>query len=63
MVGFAIGATLAFSVVRTAVRKSVEFRDPGARYFAVACAGALAAILVHSLADFDKIRRPESVLD
>ena len=53
LVGFAIGATLAFSVVRTAVRKAVEFQDPGARYFAVACAGALAAILVHSLADFN----------
>ena len=53
LVGFAIGATLAFSVVRTAVRKSVEFQDPGARYFAVACADALAAILVHSLADFN----------
>ena len=35
------------------MRKSVGFRDPGARYFAVACAGALAAILVHSLADFN----------
>ena len=49
----AIGATLAFSVVRTAVRRAVNSADPGARYFAVACAGALAAILVHSLADFN----------
>jgi O-antigen ligase len=53
MVGFAIGATLALSVVRTAVRKAVNSTDPGTRYFAVACAGALAAILVHSLADFN----------
>jgi O-antigen ligase len=53
VMGFAIGATLAFSVVRTAVRRAVGSRDPGARYFAVACAGALAAILVHSLADFN----------
>jgi len=53
LVGFAIGATLAFSVVRMAVRRAVGSRDPGARYFAVACAGALAAILVHSLADFN----------
>jgi len=53
VVGFAIGATLAFAVVRTAVRRAVGSRDLGARYFAVACAGALAAILVHSLADFN----------
>jgi O-antigen ligase len=53
LVGFAIGATLAFSVVRMAVRRAVRSADPGARYFAVACAGALAAILLHSLADFN----------
>ena len=53
LVGFTIGATLAFSVVRMAVRRAVRSADPGARYFAVACAGALAAILLHSLADFN----------
>jgi O-antigen ligase len=53
LAGFALGATLAFSIVRKAVRRAVEPRDPGTRYFAVACAGALAAILVHSLADFN----------
>jgi len=53
LVGFAIGATLAFSVVRMAVRRAVRSADPGARYFAVAGAGALAAILLHSLADFN----------
>jgi O-antigen ligase len=53
LVGFAIGATLAFSVVRMAVRRAVRSADPAARYFAVACAGALAAILLHSLADFN----------
>jgi O-antigen ligase len=53
LAGFAIGAALAFSVVRTTMRKAVGSRDPGARHFAVACAGALAAILVHSLADFN----------
>ncbi|MGO8819563.1 MAG: O-antigen ligase family protein [Terriglobia bacterium] len=53
LVGFAIGAALAFSTVRTAVRKAVGSRDSEARYFAVACAGALAAILAHSLADFN----------
>jgi O-antigen ligase len=53
LVGFAVGATLAFSVVRMAVRRAVRSRDPGARYFAVAGAGALAAILLHSLTDFN----------
>ena len=53
VVGFALGATLAFAVVRTAVRKAVEAADSGARYFALACAGALAAILLHSLVDFN----------
>ena len=53
LVGFAIGATLAFSVVRMAVRRAVSSAEPGARYFAVACAGALAAILLHSLVDFN----------
>jgi O-antigen ligase len=53
VVGFAIGATLAFSVVRIAVRRALRSADPEARYFAVACAGALAAILLHSLADFN----------
>ena len=53
LVGFAIGAALAFSVVRTAVRNAVSSHDPSPRYFAVACAGALAAIMVHSLADFN----------
>jgi len=53
VVGFAIGAALAFSVVRTAVREAVRSAHPGARDFAVACAGALAAIGLHSLADFN----------
>jgi O-antigen ligase len=53
LVGFAIGAAQAFDAVRTAARKAVGSRDPWARYFAVACAGVLATILVHSLADFN----------
>jgi O-antigen ligase len=53
VVGFALGAGLAFAVVRTAVRRAVTWADPGGRYFAVACAGALAAILLHSLVDFN----------
>jgi O-antigen ligase len=53
LVGFAIGTTLAFSVVRKAVRGALGSADAGARYLSVACAGALAAILLHSLADFN----------
>jgi O-antigen ligase len=53
LVGFVIIAALAFYVVRTAVRGAVKSSDPAARYFAVACTGALAAILLHSLADFN----------
>ena len=53
LAGFAIGAALAFSVVRMALRGTVRSPDPQARYFAVACAGALSAIGMHSLADFN----------
>ena len=53
LVGFAIGAALAFSVVRMALRGAVKSSDPEARYFAVACVGALSAIAVHSLEDFN----------
>jgi O-antigen ligase len=53
LVGFMIGAALAFSVVRIAVRRAVGSADPQERYFALAGAGALAAILLHSLVDFN----------
>ena len=53
LVGFMIGAALAFSVVRTALRSAVKSSDPEARYFAVACVGALSTIALHSLADFN----------
>jgi putative inorganic carbon (HCO3(-)) transporter len=53
LVGFMIGAALAFSVVRITLRSAVESPDPEARYFAVACVGALSAIALHSLADFN----------
>ncbi len=53
LVGFAIGAALASSVVRMALRGAVKSADPEARYFAVACVGALSAIGLHSLADFN----------
>jgi putative inorganic carbon (HCO3(-)) transporter len=53
LVGFVIGAALAFSVVRMALRSAMKSSDPEARYFAVACVGALSAIALHSLADFN----------
>jgi putative inorganic carbon (HCO3(-)) transporter len=53
LLGFVIGAALAFSVVRMASRSAVNTSDPEARYFAVACAGALSTIALHSLADFN----------
>ena len=52
-VGFVIGAALAISVVRTTLRGTERSSDPEARYFAVACAGALSTIALHSLADFN----------
>ncbi len=53
LLGFVIGAALAFSVVRMALRGAVKSSDPEARYFAVACLGALSTIVLHSLADFN----------
>jgi len=53
LVGFVIGAALTFSVVRIALRGAVKSSDPEARHFAVACVGALTAIALHSLTDFN----------
>jgi putative inorganic carbon (HCO3(-)) transporter len=53
LLGFVIGAALAFSVVRMALRSAVNSSDPEVRYFAVACVGALSTIALHSLADFN----------
>jgi len=53
LAGFMLAAALALSVVRAALRRAVISPDRETRYFAVACAGALAAILLHSLADFN----------
>jgi hypothetical protein len=39
--------------VRIALRSAVKSSDPEARYFAVACLGALSTIALHSLADFN----------
>ncbi len=53
LIGFLIGAALAFSIVKKTLRGTVDFSDPERRYFAVACAGSLTAILLHSLVDFN----------
>ncbi|MGH9679699.1 MAG: O-antigen ligase family protein, partial [Candidatus Acidiferrales bacterium] len=53
LTGFLILGALAFSVVRNALRGAVGSSEPEVRYFAVACAGALAAILLHSFVDFN----------
>lgn len=51
--GFLIVAAGAFWVTRRALRGAVGLQDTEKRYFAVACAGALAAILLHSTVDFN----------
>jgi hypothetical protein len=43
----------ACSLVRSTLHQAVASKIQEERYFAVACAGALAAILLHSLADFN----------
>ncbi len=53
LVGFVIGAALAFSVVRMALRGAAKSSNAEDRYFAVASVGALSAIALHSLADFN----------
>jgi O-antigen ligase len=51
--GFLIVAAGAFWIARRAVRGALGLQDPEQRYFALACAGALAAILLHSTVDFN----------
>jgi O-antigen ligase len=51
--GFLIVAAGAFWITRRAVRGALRLQDPEQRYFAMACAGALAAILLHSTVDFN----------
>jgi hypothetical protein len=53
LAGFVIGAALAFSVVRMALRDTVKSSDPEPRYFALACVGALSTFALHSLVDFN----------
>jgi O-antigen ligase len=51
--GFLMVAAGAFWITRRAVRGALGLQDPENRYFAIACAGALAAILLHSTVDFN----------
>jgi O-antigen ligase len=53
LAGFLIVAALAFRVVRAALSKAVVSLAQEERYFAVACTGSLAAIVLHSLVDFN----------
>jgi O-antigen ligase len=53
LVGFIVCAALAFSIVRAAFLGAVRLPGAQARYLAVACAGALAAIGLHSFVDFN----------
>lgn len=53
LAGFVMGAALAFAVVKTAWRAAARPASPDAGYFAIACLGALAAIALHSMADFN----------
>jgi O-antigen ligase len=51
--GFLIVGLLAASIVRSAIRPVVNSFDPESACFAVACAAAIVAILLHSLVDFN----------
>jgi len=53
VIGFAIAAALLLTALNRAVRTSQQSPDPGIHWLAVACGGALAAILVHSTVDFN----------
>ena len=51
--GFLIGVVFLKLIAFRTIRAGVLHRDPDSRWLALACAGSLAAILVHSLADFN----------
>jgi O-antigen ligase len=52
-VGFLIGAIFLTLIGLRSLRAGVRHGDPDSRWLGLACAGSLAAILVHSLADFN----------
>ncbi len=51
--GFAVLLSLALYVFGRTIRRSTEASNPDRRYMALAASGALAAILLHSLVDFN----------
>ena len=53
LTGFLIGGIFLFLILVTSVRASLQYSNPDARWIAVACSGALVAILIHSVADFN----------
>ena len=53
IIGFLIGAALVLAVLAKAVRAALRHADPNSRFLALACAGAMVAILIHSLVDFN----------
>ena len=52
-VGFLIAAALAITVLSRALRAASAVAEHDGRYLALACVGAMAAILIHSLVDFN----------
>jgi len=53
LVGFLIGGAFLFLVLTKSVRSGIGNRDLDRRWLGLACSGALAAILIHSVADFN----------
>jgi hypothetical protein len=51
--GFALVAVLVVAALWMAMRAAVAHSRPGGRALGLACTGALAAILLHSLVDFN----------
>ena len=52
-IGFAIAAALMLVLLARAVRVATAHSKPNSRYLALACTGSMAAISIHSLADFN----------
>jgi len=52
-IGFLIAVALVLTILAKAVRAALQQSDPNSRSLALACVGAIVAILVHSLVDFN----------
>ncbi len=53
IIGFALLAGLLFSILAQILRGILQLTDENRRLIAIACAGAFAAVLLHSLVDFN----------